>query len=277
LPEENHKILEQYPELAIGYTYKRRAAAQGGRDYIVLEPSVSEVLSKPKVKKVAFKLHYHYPVQHAEMQGLLRLQQNCRPEDISKAQEESEHILRVFNKLHQMLRDHLNLMGTDEDFFCAKPLTQIEDIRICKPSVFLNKVSFDLETFLTSTGDILIEIGYGYLRPHLETAGRGSLVGINFQLCPKKDQGPTVASENRKRNQKRDRDELPPYMVTFFKEQDQGKNIHVNMLDILRTHLPLANTMLSRIEEEMTRRTLGGRLNPEDTLKMTVVEEQLTV
>jgi len=254
MPEPENEILTRYPELAIDFHFKRQKAKNGGRDYFIVEPDfISE--STPKVKKVAFKVHYHFPVQHPEYGGLLRLQQNCIPADISKAQEEARHILRVYNALNQMICEKLTATN-QEDFFCLKPLTQIWEINIQKPSDFGDKDPFSLEKYMTLTGDMLIEIAYGFLRPPLESSnGQGSLVGVNFGLAAKKDLGPTLASENRKKNQKRGRDnELPEYMKMFIQKHDEGKNLHVNMLDTLRSHLPVVKSMLTRMEAEVMRR-----------------------
>jgi len=123
---------------------------------------------------------------------MMSLQQSCLPEDIGKAEEEADHIVRVYNKLNQMLFEDIDISKIQEDalpllehihspVWFRKTFTQLSEV------LFQNGPRFDqnsLEVFLKTPGDIVFELYYGRMNNGWE--GQSAIVAVLFNLCPSK-------------------------------------------------------------------------------------------
>jgi len=271
LPPQNEEMVAKYPELGLTFEFKKKNVK---KPYYELKPVVPNNFS---VKKVVFRMQYHIPVQHPDYEGLLRLKKQCTPEQEQEAEEESRDILRVFDYMQKLIASELNLTSnavseevsfSSFQYYSVKPLEEIWQINLMKPMMF-NKAGnapshnsqkgekFSLDDYMSTTGDILVEIAYGYEKPGLSDNAK-NLVGVNFSLYPKKDRGPSESAVSRTKNPKRalespvDKD----FMGLFIKNYKQGVDVKGNMLDVIRTFSMTGKIMMDQMETEVLRRTV---------------------
>jgi len=267
LPPQTEEMLSKYPELGLTFNFQKK---NGKKPYYELKPVVPNNFT---VKKVVFRIQYHIPVQHPDYDGLLRLKKHCTPEQEEAAEEEARNILRVFDYMQKLIASELNLasnVGSEDtsfssfQYFSTKSLEEIWQISLLKPNQNYQKgEKFSLNEYMITTGDILLEIAYGYEKPGIGENSK-NLVGVNFSLCQKKDKGPSESAVSRTRNPKRslesptgkDFKRFGDYMGLFNKNYDQGMDVKGNMLDVLRTFSMTAKGMMAQMEAEVMRRTV---------------------